>query len=113
MKRVSSFYIHFVKKIKEITQSDDGMDEEDKKYLESIPKQNPFGLLAMVFGGAAFTFGPEYGFIPIMSLVFCLVTYRTFDKEKEDNPWTFYIGFVLSLIGLVMFLRGITHHLIV
>lgn len=102
-----------MKKLKEFIQTDDEMSEADKAYLDRIPKQNPFGLLAMVLGGLSFTFGPAYGYIPVISLIFCVLTYRTFDKKKEDNPWTFYIGFILSAIGLFMYLLGIAHDLIV
>ncbi|WP_153731079.1 cell division protein FtsK [Sporosarcina obsidiansis] len=91
---------------------DDAIDDKEKEYLDSIPKQNSFGLISMVLGGVAFTFGPTYGFIPVLSIVFCMSTYKSFDKEKEDNPWTFYIGIALSLIGLVMYIQGVTHHLI-
>ncbi|MCG7346230.1 hypothetical protein MHZ92_19150 [Sporosarcina sp. ACRSL] len=80
--------------MKEFIQTDE-LNKADKEYLESIPSQNPFGLISMVLGGASFTFGPIYGFLPVISLVFCVVMYRKFDKEKEDNPWTFYIGFIL------------------
>lgn len=90
-----------------------GLSDEEQKYIDSLPKQNPYGLVAMVLGGLSFTFGPGYGFIPIISILFCLFTYRTFDKEKEDNPWTFYIGLMLSIIGLVLFIRGEVHQLIV
>lgn len=89
------------------------MSDEDRKYIESLPRQNPYGLVAMLLGGLSFTFGPMYGFIPILSILFCIVSYRTFDNEKEDNPWTFYIGLILAVIGLVMFIRGEVHQLIV
>jgi len=95
------------------SQEDEGISEVEKAYLDRIPKQNHFGLAAMFMGGASFTFGPVYGFLPIISLLFCMLTYKTFDKEKEDNPWPFYIGFILSLIGLLMFLGQVTHQLIV
>lgn len=100
-------------KLKGWMRTDEEMSETDKAYLERLPKQNPYGLLAMVIGGVSFTFGPAYGFIPVLSLVFCMLTYRTFDKEKEDNPWPFYIGFGLSVIGLVLYFSGYTHDLIV
>ncbi|MEK3937645.1 cell division protein FtsK [Sporosarcina sp. FSL W7-1349] len=90
-----------------------GLSDEELEYIDSLPKQNPYGLVAMVLGGLSFIFGPVYGFIPIISILFCLLSYRTFDKEKEDNPWTFYIGLMLSIIGLVMFIRGEVHQLIV
>ena len=99
--------------IKRLSQDDEGISEADKAYLDKIPKQNRFGLLAMFMGGVSFTFGPVYGFLPVISLAFCMLTYKTFDKEKEDNPWPFYIGFILSLIGFLMFLGQVTHQLIV
>lgn len=77
-----------------------------------MPTQNPYGLIGMILGGIAFTFGPEYGWIPVITLLFCVITFFTFDKEKEDNPWTFYLGIALSIIGLVMFIIGETHQLI-
>lgn len=99
--------------IKRCLQDDEGISEADKAYLDRIPKQNRFGLVAMFMGAVSFTFGPVYGFLPVTSLVFCILTYKTFDKEKEDNPWPFYIGFLLSLIGLLMFIGQVTHQLIV
>lgn len=88
------------------------LSDQEKEYLDRIPKQNPYGLIGLILGGIAFVFGPEYGFIPVMTLVFCMVTLFTFDRETEDNPWTFYLGIILALIGLIMFIIGELHHLI-
>ncbi|MGE6416082.1 cell division protein FtsK [Planococcus kocurii] len=87
----------------------DGISEKEQEELDKIPTQNPYGLIGMVFGGIAFIVGPQYGFIPVIALIFCLVTFFTFDKEKEDNPWPFYLGIVLSMTGLAMFMGGATH----
>ncbi|WP_432353721.1 cell division protein FtsK [Sporosarcina sp. A2] len=109
--------IAFLNKLKEIDiWGDDNQNESvsDKKrdYMDRVPTQNPYGLVGLILGGIAFAFGPKYGFIPAISLIFCIVTFFTFDKEKEDNPWPFYLGIVLSLIGLSMFISGEDHHLI-
>ncbi|WML43247.1 cell division protein FtsK [Neobacillus sp. PS3-40] len=89
------------------------LSDDDIKYIEKAPTQNPYGLIGMLVGGVAFAFGPKYGFIPVINLIFCIVTFFTFDWEKEDNPWPFYVGIILSLIGLSMFIKGEVHHLII
>ena len=90
----------------------EGLSDDDKEYIGRKTTQNPYGLIGLMLGGIAFTFGPQFGFIPVITLIFCIVTFFTFDKEKEDNPWPFYLGIVLSLIGLCMFIIGATHRLI-
>ncbi|MBD7984293.1 cell division protein FtsK [Sporosarcina sp. Sa2YVA2] len=107
-------FIGFLNRLKEMdwTGRRKGLTDKEKEYIDQAPSQNPYGLIGLILGGAAFTFGPKYGLIPILGVVFCMVTVFTFDKEKEDNPWTFYIGIVLSLIGLIMFIAGEGHNLI-
>lgn len=90
-----------------------GLSQADREYINRIKGQNPFGILSMFMGGVSFAFGPIYVAFPILTIIFCFLTYGTFDSEKEDNPWTFFIGFCLALIGLFMYLRGIVHELIV
>ena len=97
--------------IMDVRESED-LSLEDKKYIEKTPKQNPYGLFTMLIGGIAFTFGNKYVLIPIISIVFGLVTIRTFVKAKEDNIWPFYIGIGLSVIGLVMYMMGYSNNLI-
>lgn len=90
----------------------EGLSDKEKEYIDRAPTQNPYGLIGLILGGIAFAFGPKYGFIPVITLTYCIVTLFTFDKEKEDNPWPFYLGIALSLIGLSMFIFGEAHHLI-
>lgn len=90
----------------------EGLSNDDKEYIDSKTTQNPYGLIGLILGGIAITFGPQYGFIPVITLIFCIVTFFTFDKEKEDNPWSFYVGIMLSLIGLIMVITGEVHVLI-
>ena len=90
----------------------EGLSNDDKEYIDRKTTQNPYGLIGLMLGGIAFTLGPQYGFIPVISLLFCIVTFFTFDKEKEDNPWLFYVGIILSLIGLIMVINGEVHELI-
>lgn len=85
--------------------------DDDIKYIDSIPSQNPYGVIGMIISGFAFLF-PKYPF-SVITLIFCIVTFFTFDKEKEDNPWTFIMGIILSLLGLLMFISGEVHHLII
>lgn len=91
----------------------ESLSDDEKEYMDKIRTQNPYALIGLVMGGIAFTFGFQYGFIPVISLIFCIVTLFTFDKEKEDNSWPFYIGIILSLIGLYMFMTGEIHRLVV
>ncbi|WP_153722897.1 cell division protein FtsK [Sporosarcina cascadiensis] len=108
--------IDFLNRLKEVDVWGNKTEErsaDEKEYLDRIPTQNPYGLLGMIFGGVAFAFGPEYGIISVIALAFCIVTLFTFDREKEDNPWPFYVGIALSIIGLTMFIMGEVHELIV
>lgn len=108
--------IEFLNEMKDIGiwgDKEDGLSEYEKEYIDRIPTQNPYGLIGLILGGIAFTFGPQYGFIPVITLIFSIVTFFTFDKEKEDNPWPFYVGITLSVIGLIMFISGEVHDLIV
>lgn len=89
----------------------EGLSDDDIKYMDSIPSQNPYGVVGMIISGFAFLF-PQYPFF-VITLTFCIVTFFTFDKEKEDNPWTFIMGIILSLVGLLMFIKGEVHHLII
>jgi hypothetical protein len=107
--------IAFLNKIKHmdiIGDRHDGISAQEKEYIESIKGQNPYGILGLIMGGVSFAFGPQYGFIPVFTIIFCIVTYFTYDKDTEDNPWTFYLGLSLSSIGLYMFIVGKLHHLI-
>jgi len=91
----------------------EGLSDDDKEYIGRKTTQNPYGLIGLIMGGIAFTFGDRYGLIPVLTLIFCIVTFFTFDKEKEDNPWPFYVGIILSLVGLYLFITGKAHHLII
>lgn len=66
-----------------------GISEADREYISRIKGQNPFGILSMFLGGISFAFGPIYVAFPIITIIFCFLTYGTFDREKEDNPWPF------------------------
>ena len=94
-------------------EDNDGISESDREYINRIKGQNPFGIISMFIGGISFAFGPIYVALPIITIIFCFLTYGTFDSEKEDNPWTFIIGFCLALICLLMYLGGVVHELIV
>jgi len=107
--------IEFLNRLKEFDiwgDKNEGISDKEKEYMDRVPTQNPYGLIGLIFGGIAFAFGPKYGIIPVITLSFCVVTLFTFDKEKEDNPWPFYLGITLSLIGLSMFIIGEMHELI-
>jgi hypothetical protein len=85
-----------------ITPDDDDVTPEKE---ESYNKKgtNPYGMIVFFMGGLSFIKGYTYVFIPIITIIFAVITYRTFDKEKEDNPFPFYIGIVLALIGVLTF----------
>ncbi len=107
--KVSSVFLINWLKQRMIANRYSDMSEEENNHLDGIKRQNPFGIMVLVLGGASFAFGPEYKSIPIFTMLFCLATIGTFDKEKEDNPWTFIIGFGLSVIGLYMYLNKVYH----
>ncbi|MBM7602664.1 hypothetical protein JOC75_000634 [Metabacillus crassostreae] len=82
------------------------LSQDEREYLERIPIQNPYGIAGLIFSAITFMF-PQFG-ISFITLIFCIITFFTFDKEKEDNPWTFFIGIILSLLGINMFILGET-----
>lgn len=86
--------------------SNQDLSQDDREYLDRIPTQNPYGIAGLIFSGITFMF-PQFG-ISFITLIFCIITFFTFDKEKEDNPWTFFIGIMLSLLGVKMFILGET-----
>jgi hypothetical protein len=89
----------------------EGISNEEIDYINSLPKQNPYGMPGLIFAVLAFLF-PEYG-LSFITLTFCVITFFTFDKEKEDNQFPFVFGILFSLIGLFMFLTGEIHRLII
>ncbi|MED3553690.1 cell division protein FtsK [Cytobacillus praedii] len=106
-------YLNKLKNIDIMGDRYEGLSAKDKEHIDSLPTQNPYGIIGLIIGAIAFAFGPKFGFIPVISLIFCIVTMFTFDKEKEDNPWPFFIGILLSIIGLYMFIKGEAHNLII
>lgn len=91
--------------------SEDDLTQQEKEYIDSIPSQNLLGIVAMLAGGAGFVFGNHHLWVALVSIVFGVLTLRTFDKEKHDNPWPFYIGISLGIIGVVLNLMQYTHAL--
>lgn len=79
---------------------------EEQADIDNKRGTNPNGMITFFMGGLSFMKGYEYIFIPIITIIFGIITYRTFDKEKEDNRFPFYIGILLAIIGLFTF---ITH----
>ena len=64
-------------------------NEVQTKYSKHIKTQNPYGMIGLIMSGLAFLF-PQYG-LSLITLIFCILTYFTFDKEKEDNPLSAFI----------------------
>ncbi|WP_044339336.1 hypothetical protein [Rossellomorea aquimaris] len=91
---------------------DEGFSSAEKEYIDTIKKANPYGIFVLIFGGISFAFGPQYVIFPVVTLTVALLTIWTFDKETEDNTWTFLLGTVLSLTGLYMHIVGAVHILI-
>ncbi|MCD5324883.1 cell division protein FtsK [Pontibacillus sp. HN14] len=83
---------------------EEDLTPEEQEYLNSIPKQNHLGILAMFFGGLGFAFGSFYISIPIAAFLYSIITFRTFDRRKHDNPWPFFVGITLSMIGIILYL---------
>lgn len=81
-----------------------GLTEEEILDLNRTKPQNPFGLMVLFAGFVSFICGLTLSLIviPISKLMFCVLNFGTFDKEHEDNPWTFYLGFCLTLMGLII-----------
>lgn len=86
---------------------------KEQKELNKIKKQNPYGMIVLIMGLVSFLFGPSFVIIPVITIIFGLLTIRTFDKNTEDNPWTFYIGLALALYGLYLFIKGYVHEVII
>ncbi|WP_433750483.1 cell division protein FtsK [Falsibacillus pallidus] len=112
----SSIYknlINFLNKFKQVIYQydDEGFSDVEKEYIRKIKTVNPYGLIVLIFGGISFAFGPRFVIFPIITLTIAIFTIGTIDKEKEDNPWTFILGIILSFIGLYMYIVGAVHHL--
>ncbi|QFT87971.1 hypothetical protein FIU87_04815 [Bacillus sp. THAF10] len=101
-------YMHLLKHAL-LKGSNKGLTEEEAEHLSTIKRQNPFGLVVLILGGASFTFGPVSLTIPVTTIILFLISFGTFDKNREDNPWTFYIGLGLSFIGLWMNINEMLH----
>ncbi|WP_034756659.1 hypothetical protein [Rossellomorea vietnamensis] len=106
--------INLLNRLKQVFYSydDEGFSTEEKEYIDRIKNANPYGIFVLIFGGISFAFGPQYVIFPIITLTVAFFTIWTFDKETEDNPWTFLLGTVLSLTGLYMHMVGAVHVLI-
>lgn len=92
---------------------ENGLTDDEVIYLNRTKPQNPFGVVALFFGAASFTFGITYLFIPIITIIFCILTFGTFDKITEDNPWPFYLGFCLTIIGLTINILGVHYQIVI
>lgn len=83
--------INFLNKLKKINVFGDQnqLSDKEKEYIEQMPTQNPYGLIGMILGGIAFTFGPEYGWIPVITLLFCVITFLLLIRKKKIIPGHF------------------------
>jgi hypothetical protein len=88
---------------------DEYLTVEEKEELNAIPSENMFGLSTLLLGGAGFLFGPQLLFVPIIALLFGILTFGTLDKSGGQNPWIFYLGITLSIIGIVLHKVGYVH----
>ncbi|SES62916.1 hypothetical protein SAMN05216389_101143 [Oceanobacillus limi] len=77
--------------------------------MDELPSENQFGIATLLLGGVGFLFGPQLLFVPIMTLLFGVLTSGTYDRNKEQNPWTFNLGIMFSIIGIVLHQIGYTH----
>ncbi|RDI45563.1 cell division protein FtsK [Falsibacillus pallidus] len=105
--------IYFLNRLKLVfyQYDDEGFSVEEKEYIGKIKRVNPYGLFVLIFGGISFAFGPRFVFFPMLTLTIAILTIGNIDKEKEDNPWTFILGIILSFIGLYMYIAGAGHNL--
>lgn len=86
---------------------------KEQQELNKIKKQNPYGMIVLIMGLVSFLFGPRFVIIPVINIIFGLITIRTFDKKTEDNPWTFYIGLALASYSLYLYIKGYVHEVII
>lgn len=87
-------------------------DDEELKEGDDLvkrPSENMLGVVTLLLGGIGFLFGPQIIYIPIVTLLFGLITIETLDTNKEQNPFSFIIGILFSLTGVVLNLIGYTH----
>lgn len=89
--------------------NNDDLTVEEKEELSKLPSENMFGLPTLILGGVGFLFGPQLLFVPIIALLFGILTFGTLDKSRGQNPWAFYIGITFSIIGIVLHELGYTH----
>ncbi|PFA69196.1 cell division protein FtsK [Bacillus sp. AFS015802] len=103
--------VHLLNRLKQVFYSydDEGFLTAEKDYIDNIKNANPYGKFVLIFGMSSFAFGPQYVILPVITLTVAFLTIWTFDQEKEDNPWTFFLGTVLSLTGLYMYIAGAVH----
>ncbi|SFF97382.1 hypothetical protein SAMN05216353_11672 [Halobacillus alkaliphilus] len=96
-------------KLRRLFSDNEDLTEEEIKELEKYPSENMFGMAALILGGAGFAFGPQIIIIPLVTLIFGLVTLETFDERRDENRWTSYMGIAFSLMGVVLNIMGYTH----
>jgi hypothetical protein len=79
--------IEFLKIMKDIDiwgDRNEDLSDDDIEYLNSLPKQNPYGMVGVIIAGLAFLF-PEYGFSAI-TLIYCIVTFLLLIRKRRIIP---------------------------
>lgn len=89
--------------------NDEDLTEEEKKELNEISSENMYVVATLVLGGAGFLFDPQLLSLPIITLLFGILTSGTLDKSRGHNPWTFYMGMTFSIAGIVLHQIGYVH----
>lgn len=74
-------FLNRLKKVDIWGDRNEGLSEDDINELDSIPTQNPYGLVGMIISGVAFLF-PQYAF-SVITLIFCIVTLVNTTRIKE------------------------------
>lgn len=85
------------------------LTDEEIKQLNEQDSENVFGLPTLILGVFGFLLGPRFLFIPIITLLLGIMLLGSLDKSKGQNPWTFYMGIMFSIIGITLYQTGYTH----
>ncbi|TFJ93142.1 hypothetical protein [Lentibacillus salicampi] len=85
------------------------LTDKEIKQLNELDSENVFGLPILILGIIGFLFGPQFLFIPIATLLLGVILLGSLDRSKGQNPWTFYMGIMFSIIGIFLHQADYVH----